>query len=338
MIIELTDTSTQEVTRTLRSAREERGEVSTGRVLTFVVMVSAPSSLGDILEPVNEAAREHPARVIILVDSHESPNTQLDAQIHLGGDSGASEVIALKLHGELAEHTASVVTPLLLPDTPVVVWWPADAPRNVAADQLGQLAARRITDANRDSGAEGIYRSRMIYASGDSDLGWSRITLWRGLLASTLDQPPFENVLSVEIAGPAGDASVDLAAGWLADRLSVPVTRTNTDSPLPPVDDQGVPMVSIEKTVMRREDADVTVEIKDSKTAAVSVGDRQSLVALSPRGVGDCLAEELRHLDPDYAYGRALRGMVRVNRPPRGSHTDQVTKIYEDMEGQESQR
>ena len=39
-----------------------------------------------------------------------------------------SEVIVLRLYGQLAAHADSVVTPLLLPDAPVVVWWPGQAP------------------------------------------------------------------------------------------------------------------------------------------------------------------------------------------------------------------
>ena len=39
------------------------------------------------------------------------------------------------------------------------------------------------------------------------------------------------------------------------------------------------------------------------------------------------LAEELRHLDPDYAVGHALRGLVRVNRPDRGPRTSQYRGV-----------
>ena len=53
----------------------------------------------------------------------------------------------LRLHGELASHAYSVVLPLLLPDAPVVVWWPDDAPEHPSEDKLGTLAQRRITDA-----------------------------------------------------------------------------------------------------------------------------------------------------------------------------------------------
>ncbi len=54
---------------------------------------------------------------------------------------------AASCHGPLAEHASSVVMPFLLPDTPVVAWWPDVAPDDSGQDPLGQLAIRRITDA-----------------------------------------------------------------------------------------------------------------------------------------------------------------------------------------------
>ena len=73
----------------------------------------------------------------------------MDAQIRVGGDAGASEVIVTRLYGELADHGDAIVVPLLLPDAPVVAWWPQDAPDVPAEDPIGALAQRRITDSAR---------------------------------------------------------------------------------------------------------------------------------------------------------------------------------------------
>ena len=40
-----------------------------------------------------------------------------------------------RLRGEVVKHAASVVLPLLLPDSPVAVWWPAAAPRLSRSDE-----------------------------------------------------------------------------------------------------------------------------------------------------------------------------------------------------------
>ncbi len=79
------------------------------------------------IDAANEASREHPCRVIVLARGAKRAAARLDAQIRVGGDAGASEVIVLRGYGALAgdEPSAGMVVPLLLPDTPVVVWWPA---------------------------------------------------------------------------------------------------------------------------------------------------------------------------------------------------------------------
>ena len=60
----------------------------------------------------------------------------INAQVGTGaGWSGETALIRLK--GEVVKHPESVVLPLLLPDSPVAVWWPADAPADPAADPLG---------------------------------------------------------------------------------------------------------------------------------------------------------------------------------------------------------
>ena len=38
--------------------------------------------------------------------------------------AGTGETVILRLYGEIVDHAQSVVLPLLLPDAPVVVWWP----------------------------------------------------------------------------------------------------------------------------------------------------------------------------------------------------------------------
>ena len=48
------------------------------------------------------------------------------------GDNTPGQDGAAAYFGELIEHVDSVVTPLLVPDTPVVIWWPGSHPRHRA--------------------------------------------------------------------------------------------------------------------------------------------------------------------------------------------------------------
>src|SRR5690606_16620461 len=151
------------------------------------------SEAEDAIDAANDASREHPCRVVVLARGDRDAETRLDAQIRVGGDAGAAEVIVLRLTGRLVSHESSVVVPFLLPDTPVVAWWPRGAPEFPSRDSVGRLAIRRITDATYAPDPQATIRGRhATYAPGDTDLAWSRITYWRALLAASLDEPPYE--------------------------------------------------------------------------------------------------------------------------------------------------
>ena len=116
--------------------------------------------------------------------------------------------------------------PFLLPDTPVVAWWPGSSPEVPSQDPLGRLAIRRITDATAAPDPLAALHSRLQgYAQGDTDLAWSRITYWRALLASALDQPPYEPVTSAVVSGLRDEPALDILAGWLASRIDGTVRR-----------------------------------------------------------------------------------------------------------------
>ncbi|MDU0477755.1 glucose-6-phosphate dehydrogenase assembly protein OpcA [Staphylococcus chromogenes] len=315
MIFTLENTSTREIAKQLVQIREMGNQVTTGRVLTLIVVVKADDALAPVLESINDSSGEHPSRVLIMVKGDYSKPTKLDAEVRIGGDAGASEIIIMRVEGEVAGHLASLVTPLLLPDTPIVAWWPYAAPTNPAADEIGAIAQRRITDSLYDPATDALYRRRTHYTPGDSDLSWSRLTPWRGVLASALDQPPHEPIASVDIYGPAGNPSVDIAAGWLADRLTVPINRHATEChSLDYTDEAGEMCHPVAKVAIHRPSGAVTVSVVDAHTMAVELPNRpRSLVAQGRRGNSDCLSEELRHLDADNAYARALRGLSRVN-------------------------
>ncbi|KAA8946758.1 glucose-6-phosphate dehydrogenase assembly protein OpcA, partial [Mycobacterium sp.] len=183
------------------------------------------------IEAANAASHEHPSRVIVVAAGDaEAPEARLDAELRGGGDSGAGEVVVLRLSGPLAGHADNVVIPFLLPDIPVVTWWPGLAPAAPAHDPLGKLAIRRITDATNSPEPLSAIKSRLPGSTpGDTDLAWSRIRPQDG------------------------------------------VTATLTRTARPP-----------------------------------------ALLPLPRRETRECLAEDLRRLDPDAIYFSALEGIDRV--------------------------
>lgn len=307
MIIDLPSSTTSAVNRKLVELRESGGVFALGRVLTLVVLTEDGPELERAVDAANTASREHPCRVIVLARGQRRASPRLDAQIRVGGDAGASEVILLRGYGALADVDAGagMVMPLLLPDAPVVAWWPNEAPASPSEDAVGRLAQRRITDAlSAKNPVKAFEARRKDYAPGDTDLTWTRLTQWRAQLAAALDVPPFEGITSAVVAGEAVSPSTELIAGWLAASLGVKVKRSPSEK------DNGLALVRL-----TRPSGDVELARPDGKTARLSQpGQPERLIALARRQVSDCLAEELRRLDPDEVYAEALAGVSKVTR------------------------
>lgn len=298
MIVDLPDKTTAAISARLVRLRADTGSMALSRVLTLLVVVDEAHADAAI-ETANDASRQHPCRIIVVIAGSKRGAARLDGQIRVGGDAGASEVVVLRLFGRLASHGRAVVTPLLLADSPIVAWWPANGPHEPSKDPIGMMAQRRVTDAARSSTTSRTVLRRLSdgYAAGDSDLAWSRITLWRGLLTAALDQPPYEPVTNAVVVAAGDSPSGDLLAGWLAARLKCPVSIARARS--------GSGIVSV-----RLERASGSIDLVrpvDGNTATLAQpGQPVRTLALAHRGDAECLADELRRLDPDEVYHDAL--------------------------------
>jgi glucose-6-phosphate dehydrogenase assembly protein OpcA len=274
-------------------------------VLTLVIVTEEAAS-EDPIAAANAASFEHPCRVIVVARGSKRASPRLDAQIRVGGDAGASEVVVLRGYGPLAAEDAGagMVMPLLLPDAPVVAWWPNEAPAVPSTDAIGRLAARRITDAlSAKNPVRAFEQRRTSHAEGDTDLVWTRLTQWRALLAAALDFPPHDTITSAAVSGEAISPSTDLRAGWLAARLGVKGRRSRAD---------GAGMVSVR---LERRSGPVELIRPDGRTGTLrQPGQPDRLIALARRTVPDCLAEELRRLDPDEIYAESLNAVGRISR------------------------
>jgi glucose-6-phosphate dehydrogenase assembly protein OpcA len=318
MIVDLPATTTSKVSKALVKIREEGGAVALGRVLTLVIATHLGQE-EEAIEAANDASREHPMRVIVV--STEDPNHvspaesegRLDAQIRVGGDAGASEVIVLRAYGETASDEEGLVTGLLLPDAPVVAWWPGAAPEVVSASPLGRIATRRITDASAQPDPhEALRHLSRTYKPGDTDFAWTRLTLWRAQLAAVLDQPPFETVETVEVAGAADSPSTVLLAAWLRLQLQVPVQHDLTS--------RATGSSGIHGVRLGRASGIIELEREIPDVARLSEpGQPTHDLSLPRRNLRDCLAEELRRLDPDDLYGEVItKGLEELEAADEG--------------------
>lgn len=296
MIINLTDTNAREIMASLLKARRNIGPAN-GMVFTLVVVAEA-EHYGEVFEAAMDAGRAHPSRIIVALYS-DSETPQLDAELHTG-ESVPGDIIVLRILGQLRYHADSVVLPLLLPDSPTVVWWPHNAPANLVADSLGALATRRITDAAGTPDPQAALMARAVHhAPGDSDLTWTRLTPWRALLAAALDQYPC-TITGASIEAAPDNASATLLRTWLGCRLNLEVNMVHTGGP------------GITGVRLHTYDGDIAILREDGFMATYVVpGQVRRAVALKRRSMTQLITEELQHTDPDEVFEDVVAELMK---------------------------
>ncbi|HET7902629.1 MAG TPA: glucose-6-phosphate dehydrogenase assembly protein OpcA [Candidatus Nanopelagicales bacterium] len=309
MSVRLDDTTAAAVSNAISAERFRQGSSAVGRVLTLVI-VADEATQADAMRAAAEAGREHPSRILVAIPRPGRGPARLDAEVSVGGTDGLGEVVELRLRGPLAHHVASVVLPLLVPDAPVVVWWPGAAPEVPSDDPVGRLGQRRITDS-AESGRpmKALEANRRGYRAGDTDLAWTRITPWRALIASSLDQP-FGAVTGAAVSAQRSSPSALLLAAWLQRNLGVPVLLHTSRGP------------GITGVTLTTETGDITISRPDGRIARMTrPGFPPREAALHRRTTDGIIAEELRRLDPDEIYGETLEELPHLaGWPSQGNH------------------
>jgi glucose-6-phosphate dehydrogenase assembly protein OpcA len=307
----LWDTNGTAVVKELAVQRRTGGAVLSGVALTLIV-VADDSRVAEAEEAATHAAEAHPCRILVVVRRQvDAPVPRLDAEVLIGGRLGPGEAVVMRMYGRLALHAESVVLPLLAADAPVVTWWHAAPPEHMNTDALAILADRRVTDSSMADDPLAALRQRAEdYAPGDTDLAWTRSTVWRATITSSLDSVSGRRgdpvrVIGGRIEGDPKNATAQLIAGWLSSRCGCTIEVTEGPRSLGP---SGVHAVVLEL------DQDEEVRISaDQHAAVISQPNRpDSRVALPDRPLGDLLSEELRRLDPDEPYSDSLEAATGV--------------------------
>lgn len=293
MIIDLTDTTTGQVQQALTQARHRLGGPAMGMVLTLVIGTDEAMQY-DAIRAASQAGREHPCRVLGVITRDGRASARLDAEIRVG-ETTPGETVLLRLYGPLGAHADSVVAPLLVPDTPVVTWWPGAPPETPSADPLGALAQRRVTDAAACAQPRhALSNLAAAHRPGDTDFAWTRATPWRSLLAAALDQP-HEKITGGAVGAEADNPTAALLAGWLSICLAAPFSTQTSAGP-------GITEVRLSTVA-----GDIALTRPDGRIATLSrPGHPDRTVALHRRDTTELLGEELRRLDPDEVYAEAI--------------------------------
>ncbi len=230
-------------------------EVTRSSVLTLVVYAPGAARAAQVIDRLNVLQGQHPSRAIILAvepaEMRSEPAAVVSLQNHQlaeGASQVGDEQITIFLPDTNTDRISDFVTPLLLSDMPVFVWWAGNPPTNRhVIDDLVDLGDHQLFDSAafpqpiRDIGilAHIIERCRSTAVNYKAfhDFTWARLLPWREALAQSFDPPYLTHLshlthLRLGFASdpnrPARPAPAYLLAGWLIARLGLTATSCTT--------------------------------------------------------------------------------------------------------------
>jgi len=240
------------IERELAAMWKEAGQTAPGEtlppvmhacLLNMMVCCPEPACAGRATKTIAEVTRVHPARVLMAVVDPSAAGDRLDASITAhctlapGAKSGprvCCEEISILASFAALPRLPGVLLPLLLPDLPVVLWWP-DEPHLEWPLSRGLTGASDliVVDSRRFGDPAAQFRRLAALARPIADLSWHRSRGWRELAAGMFDGPAFEEyparIERVTVESSAGPASARgagtfcaegmLLGAWVASRL-----------------------------------------------------------------------------------------------------------------------
>jgi glucose-6-phosphate dehydrogenase assembly protein OpcA len=221
-------------------------------VLNLITVVGNEPELGKVSQVLDRLSVTNPSRTLILLAQHRREADKLEASVSAQertetGHRVATERVVLHAHGEPARHLASLATPLLIPDLPVILWWPGRPEfDNPLFDELCELSDRLVVDT--DEGFDDADLARLLNVArrkqaraGIGDLNWARLIAWRHVAAQFFDMPGMlarlAHIHGVSIfhGNDGSTAQARLLGGWVRSRMAavgidVPLDLRKDDS------------------------------------------------------------------------------------------------------------
>lgn len=230
-------------------------------VMNLVVIARRPEVAAKTASTIQALVGRHPSRTIVVQSADPDGPSWIDARVEAhcilpraDAPETCAETIHLAAGGESGRHLSAIVTPLLIHDLPVTIWWPEQAPfTSKPALDLLAAADRLIVDGSTWSG-NGLAQLRDLARLLDttrlaiSDFALVRQSRWREAIASVFDDPDFlpylRSIRRVAVTYATHDEagapeSTNIVkpvyhVAWLASRLDWTVR-----APLHPVTERG---------------------------------------------------------------------------------------------------
>ncbi len=336
---------------------EARNAVTRTCVLNLIVLTGSNRTAQRATEMIAQLTQQHPNRAIMITAVPDAQEPMLDAwvQSHCrmpgsGRPQVCCEQITIAARGTAVPYVPGTILPLLVPDVPVMLWWPRGEPfDHPLFARLSAFSDRVIVDSATFAKPEAGLARLDALNSGDraiSDLVWARLTPWREMVAQFFDAPAMlphlNEITSVTVDYEAQPGKVTdrtqalFLIGWLGSRLGWQAAGAaskrdgNTQllmqrkdggtiqlllRPTAPVDDALDKLTGLTLECQR---ARFEIARDESPNAAVARSDVEGMqplrrvVRLEQLNEAGLIAEELRLLGRDHAFEGALRTAVTL--------------------------
>jgi glucose-6-phosphate dehydrogenase assembly protein OpcA len=221
-------------------------------VMNLVVIARRPELAERGAATIQALTGRHPSRTIVVQSADPDGPSWLEARVEAhcilpreDAPETCAETIHLTAGGEAGRHLSAIVTPLIIHDLPVTVWWPGEPPfGSRAAFDLLSGADRLVIDGSSWNG-DGLERMREMAGLLDatrlsiSDFALIRQSRWREAIASIFDDPEFLPYLrslrriavtyaTHDETGAPGSTNIVKPiyhVAWLASRLGLHVIK-----------------------------------------------------------------------------------------------------------------
>jgi glucose-6-phosphate dehydrogenase assembly protein OpcA len=220
-------------------------------VMNLVVITRRPEVAERSAATIQALTSRHPSRTLLVTSADPDGPAWIEARVEAhcvlpreDAPEVCAEMVSLTAGGEAGRHLAALVTPLVLHDLPVTVWWPNEPLfRSQPTLDLLSTADRLVVDGSSWNG-DGLDRLRAMAELAAttgiavSDFALDRQSRWREAIASIFDDPDFTPYLRYlrriavtyathdETGAPGSTNLVKPVyhVAWLVSRLGLRVT------------------------------------------------------------------------------------------------------------------
>lgn len=202
-------------------------------VANLVAVGSSDRETSAAMEVIGNIIGRNPCRVILITSEPDIDPPELSAEVAIICQDSETcprcvccDRIRLSARGIMADNLPSLADSLLMPDLPVVLWWPKPPFDRKDFGLFAKQADRVIVDSVDYSDDDLHALARFVEQSrrmgvAVSDLNWARLTLYRQLFARFFDSMECRDHLAmigeVRIEGSASTGR--FLAGWLKAQM-----------------------------------------------------------------------------------------------------------------------